>query len=256
MIPGQAVTEASQPRYAIYFAPPAASRLWRLAQAWLGRDCESDERLAQPAVDGWTAEQIAAATESPQLYGFHATLKAPFRLAPGVSLRDLHDKLAAFASLQQPFLAPPLKVSAIGPFIALTLSAPSSEMQALAAAAVQDFDSFRAAPAPHDLERRLGKGLTPRQQELLHLWGYPYVLEEFRFHMTLTGPLAETARRERLQVQLATLFGPALTEPVPVREISLYSQASAERPFLLAERFRFGGAPASDGHSGQEQTTA
>ena len=251
------MTDTPQPRYAVYYAPPAAGSLWRLAQTWLGRDCESGERLAQPALEGWTAEEIAGATESPRRYGFHATLKAPFQLAAGASLRDLHDRLAAFASRQRAFLAPPLKVSAIGPFIALTLSAPSPEMQALAAAAVQDLDRFRAPPAPESLQHRLGKGLTPRQQELLHLWGYPYVLEEFRFHMTLTDPLAETARRERLQIQLATLFGPALTEPVPVREISLYSQASAERPFLLAERFRFGGAPAaSDGHSGQEQTTA
>lgn len=249
------MTDTPQPRYAVYYAPPAAGSLWRLAQTWLGRDCESGERLAQPALEGWTAEEIAAATESPRRYGFHATLKAPFQLAAGASLRDLHDRLAAFASRQRAFLAPPLKVSAIGPFIALTLSAPSPEMQALAAAAVQDLDGFRAPPGPEDLLRRLGKGLTPRQEELLQRWGYPYVLEAFRFHMTLTGPLAEAERRERLQTQLAALFRPELTEPVPVREICLYSQAGMEQPFLLADRFRLGAAQETAG-SGAEQGQA
>ncbi|MGF1628102.1 MAG: DUF1045 domain-containing protein [Kiloniellaceae bacterium] len=246
-----------QPRYAVYYAPPATGALWRLAQTWLGRDCESGERLAQPKLDGWTAEEVAAATESPRHYGFHATLKAPFRLAPGISLRDLHNRLAAFASRQQALQAPPLKVSAIGPFIALTFSASAHEMQALAAAAVTELDDLRAPPAPADLQRRLGKGLTPRQEELLHRWGYPYVLEEFRFHMTLTGPLAEAKRRERLQTQLAALFRPVLTEPVPVSEICLYSQADSDQPFLLAERFRFGGAPArAGGDTAQGQTIA
>ena len=32
-------------------------------------------------------------------------------------------------------------------------------------------------------------GLTDRQEALLTQWGYPYVMEEFRFHITLTGAL-------------------------------------------------------------------
>ncbi|MGD1879451.1 MAG: DUF1045 domain-containing protein [Kiloniellaceae bacterium] len=245
------------PRYALYYAPPADSALWRLAQDWLGRDCESGELRTQPVLDGWAATDIAAVTESPRHYGFHATLKAPFHLAPGCGLRDLHDKVTAFASRQIPFPAPPLKVSAIGPFIALTLSTPSPDMQALAAAAVSELDGLRAPPSPADIQRRLGKGLTPRQEALLHDWGYPYVMEEFRFHMTLTGPIGETERRERLQTQLAALFRPALGEPVPVREICLYSQGTTDQPFLLVDRFRLGAAPAEGrAETVQGQTTS
>ncbi|WP_193369132.1 DUF1045 domain-containing protein [Pelagibius marinus] len=236
-------TSSPQPRYAVYYAPPRSAALWQLAQSWLGRDCESGEILERPALDGVSAEDAEAATGSPRHYGFHGTLKAPFRLAPGVSLRRLHDSLGAFAAARQPFQAPPLKVSAIGPFLALTFSTPSPEMESLAAAAVQELDPLRAPLSDAELQRRLAGGLSPRQEELLRAWGYPYVLEEFRFHMTLTGPIAEESRREVLRSKLTALFRPVLAEPVPVGEISLYSQNSAEKPFTLVDRFRFGAGP-------------
>lgn len=232
------MNEASLPRYAVYFAPPAASGLWALAQRWLGRDCERDDLLEPPPVEGWSRAEIAAVTESPRHYGFHATLKPPFRLAPGVTLRDLHDRLTGFAAVRPGFQAPPLQVAAIGPFLALTLSRPSAEMQALADAAVTELEDLRAPLSEGELQRRLGKGLSPRQEDYVHRWGYPYVFEEFRFHMTLTGPIAETERRARLQGRLAALFRPELGSPVPVGEICLYSQENPDRPFLLAERFR------------------
>ena len=235
-------TNSPQPRYAVYYAPPRSSGLWQLAQSWLGRDCESGDILERPALDGLSAEEAEAATRSPRHYGFHATLKAPFRLAPGASLRRLHDSLTGFAAGRQAFVAPPLKVSAIGSFLALTLSTPSPEMESLAAAAVQDLDDLRALPTEGDLQRRLAGGLSPRQEELLRAWGYPYVLDEFRFHMTLTGPIADQGRREILQTKLAALFRPLLADPVPVGEICLYSQDSAEMPFTLVDRFRFGAA--------------
>jgi putative phosphonate metabolism protein len=245
------LNETSQPRYAVYFAPPAKSGLWALAQRWLGRDCERDDLLEPPPLDGWTREEIAAVTESPRRYGFHATLKAPFRLAPDLSIRDLNDKLAGFAAGREAFVAPPLKVSAIGPFLALTLSQPARGMQALADAAVRELDSLRAPPSGPELERRLGKGLTPRQEDFVHRWGYPYVFEEFRFHMTLTGPIREAERRERLQSQLAALFRPELGSPVPVGEICLYNQENSERPFLLVDRFRLAAEAATGAGQGQ-----
>lgn len=236
------MTDAPQPRYAVYYAPPADSGLWRLAQAWLGRDCETGQLLPQPALDGWSAAEITAATESPRYYGFHATLKAPLRLRAEISAADLRAAITAFAARQRPFRAPPLKVSTIGSFIALTFSAPALEMQALADAAVRELDCLRAPLTADEIERRLEGGLTSRQEDLLRSWGYPYVFEEFRFHMTLTGSNADAGRRERLQTQLASLFRPVLAEPVPVTEICLYSQAHKDRPFQLVERFPLGAA--------------
>lgn len=224
-------------RHALYFAPPADSALWRLAQRWLGRDCETGETLEQPALDGWSRDEIAAATESPRHYGFHATLKAPFRLAPDSTPTALREAVIALAARLPAFQAPALQVSVIGSFIALTLSVPCPQMQALADATVRELDPLRAPLTEAETARRLKSGLTAGQEALLRRWGYPYVFDEFRFHMTLTGSLADVQRRERLQRALATLFRPVLAEPVPVCEICLYSQPDRDRPFRLAERF-------------------
>lgn len=246
------MSDTSQARYAVYYAPPRDGELWRLAQSWLGRDCESGAALAPPTLEGWSAEDIATVTQSPRRYGFHATLKAPFRLAPGRGPDDLYAALGAFAARRRPFQAPALKVSAIGPFLALTLSTRSPEMEDLAAAAVKDLDPLRAPLSTQERERRLGSDLSDRQQELLHAWGYPYVLDEFRFHMTLTGPIADAERRDSLQTKLAALFRPLLKEPVPVREICLYSQEAPETPFSLVDRFGFGRGAASAAKGGTD----
>ena len=175
-------------------------------------------------------------------------MKAPFELAAGKTLADLQEAVQRLGAAQPAFTAPPLKVSAIGPFLALTLSAPCPALQALAAAAVTELDDLRAPLSEADLARRLQSDLSERQRELLQAWGYPYVLEEFRFHMTLTGPIGEHARRDDLRDRLAERFRPLLAQPVPVSEICLYSQDRRESPFLLRRRFRLAGkaAPESD----------
>src|SRR3546814_4717748 len=189
------------------------------------------------------------------IYGFHATLKAQFRLAPGISARSLHDRLATFAAGRASFRAPPLKVSAIGTFIALTFSEPAPEMRALADAAVQRLDALRAPLTPREIERRLQSRLSPRQEAPLGRWGYPYVFDEFRFHMTLTGSLAAAEPRERLQTQLTALFRPLLAEPVPVREVCLYSQTDSSKAFVLVERFPLG-PEAAEGKAAEGQASA
>src|SRR3546814_16783422 len=68
-----------------------------------------------------------------------------------ISARSLHDRLATFAAGRASFRAPPLKVSAIGTFIALTFSEPAPEMRALADAAVQRLDALRAPLTPREI---------------------------------------------------------------------------------------------------------
>src|SRR5215469_16427786 len=158
-------------RFAIYYAPGEDDPLSHAASAW------------------WSCEKWRNATESPRGYGFHATLKPPFRLAAGADEPQLTREFERFAATRRPFVAPRLQLASLGNFLALVLSEPSREFGELADAAVQEFDRFRAAAPPPELERRRTAKLNPRQLEFLERWGYPYVFEEWRFHMTLTGPL-------------------------------------------------------------------
>src|SRR3546814_13524543 len=120
--------------------------------------------------------------------------------------------------------------------MALTFSEPAPEMRALADAAVQRLDALRAPLTPREIERRLQSRLSPRQEALLGRWGYPYVFDEFRFNMTLTGSLAAAEPRERLPTQRTAPFPPLLTEPAPESEVSLSSPAHRSKRFVLVAR--------------------
>ena len=205
-------------RYAIYFAPDLPG-LGRAAAAWLGRDAETGRAVAQPPVAG-----IAAATEAPRRYGFHATVKAPFRLAPGYQPDDLAETLSRAARDLPPLLLDGLAVETLGGrFVALRPQGDEAALGALCAGIVSGFDRFRAPALPQDIARRRPAGLTDRQRALLDLWGYPYVMDEFRFHMTLTGDLPgdEVAR---LRAAAADWFAPHLPRPFAVNRLCLFGE--------------------------------
>lgn len=227
-------------RYAIYFAPPADSDLARFGDRWLGRSVDSGAALERPVLDGFEAARVRELTEAPRHYGFHGTLKPPFRLADGCGAGDLRRALAGFAAQQRGFEIDDLMLEGIGGFIALAPDEPSPALSSLAERCVTEFDPYRAPPDAEELARRHAVGLTPRQGELLARWGYPYVLDEFRFHLTLTGPIADAAERARVARLLGPLVAPLLQQPVPVREICLFHQPDRATPFRLIQRFPFG----------------
>ncbi len=226
-------------RYALYFAPLRGSLLARFGDAWLGRDVESGSTLTPPAARGFDPARHAALTEAPRHYGFHGTLKPPFHLADGSDAAELRAALAAFAARQAAFTIPQLALRQIGDFLALVPAQEVPALAALAEACVSEFDSFRAPPSAAELAKRQAAGLTARQSALLARWGYPYVMEEFRFHLTLTGPVPEAPERTRLAAALAPLVAPVLAEAVPVREICLFHQPDRAAAFRLTDRFAF-----------------
>lgn len=225
-------------RFAIYFAPPEDSPLTRLAAAWLGRDAFGDSPLPDPPRNGFSREIWRAATSDPRTYGFHATLKPPFRLLPDTRQDQLIEALEAFAAQRKSFTAPPLKMSSLSSFMALTLSAPSPDFEALAADCVREFDALRAPPFEEELSRRKRARLSARQLEYLHEWGYPYVMEEWRFHMTLTSSL-ETPLFENIGEHLDDLFSAHCGGPLPVDSICLFEQDGEGVPFCAVRRFFF-----------------
>ena len=227
-------------RAAVYLAPREDSRLWTTAAVWLGRDTAAGVSRQRPRLDWISDEEAAAITAEPRRYGFHGTLKAPFALASGKTLAALDSTLSAFAKTRKSFRVP-LKVDVLEGFIALRPQDEAAALAALADACVETFDPFRAPSPPEDLARRRKAALTPRQDELLIRWGYPYVFETFRFHMTLTGRL-DTARRNAVRTGLEALFDPALSEPIAFDSICLFCQPSRDAPFRLIRRHVFGDA--------------
>ena len=229
-----------RPRYAIYYAPAQRSKLWELASQWLGRDAYTGENLARMLVPAISDVDIDRLTSSPRHYGFHATLKAPFELAPDATAASLVEFARAFAARQRPFdvaLAP----ASLGWFLALRLVQSSPEMTDLHTACVREFDPFRAPLTEGDINRRKKANLTETQEARLLEWGYPYIFDEFRFHMTLTGGIQDEALRERILGVLQQIF-PETRERVD--GVALYQQPDRESAFTIVERFEFG-APTS-----------
>jgi putative phosphonate metabolism protein len=214
---------ANFPRYAIYYASPQDSDLDRFGAEHLGYDAWSGADLPFPEAVVRAVRDWRALTEEPRKYGFHATLKAPMALADGKAEPELLAACAAFAGMPRPVPVIKPVVQSISGFIAVIPGEPSSGLQQFAADCVSAFDGFRAPLTPEDRARRNPAKLTPRQCEYLDRWGYPYVMEEFRFHMTLTGRL-DTTRREPILAMLQDRFAGLGIERIAIDRLVLFRQ--------------------------------
>ena len=217
-------------RVAVYYAPLPDDALWTDANAWLGRDPESEATVRQPEIDG-----IAEVTAEPRLYGFHATLKPPMRLKPGCTWHDVVAATRALADRIAPFDLPPLSVQDVFGFLALRETIPSAPLQALADACVAELDPYRAPPSEAELARRRRANLTLRQDEMLTRWGYPYVFDTWFFHLTLTRRLHPDEKRVFMPAAEAWLAR-AIATPRRVHDVCLFVQSLPSAPFVIRER--------------------
>jgi putative phosphonate metabolism protein len=224
------------PRYAIYFTPPPSSAWWRFGARWLGRDPATGERVEQPVVAGVPREAFHALTEAPRPYGFHATLKAPFALREGASRKVLLNALARFGQERRPIPLPPLEVRRLDDFLVLVPERREARLNELAADCEREFEAFRAPLAPAELDRRRRRGLSPRQDRYLEEWGYPYVLAEYRFHLTLTGSLEE-APPHHMAALVAAARNALPRAPLRLDAVALFEQPEPTAPFRLVRRF-------------------
>ncbi len=217
-------------RYAVYWAPEQGSGLWEAGSAWLGWDAAAARPVARPGGVLPDGHDAGAITADPRRYGFHATLKPPFRLAEGVAPGALDAALAALAARTAPAEGPPLAVDAGLGFVALRPSGPAPAVDALAAACVTGLDGLRAPLDAAELARRRAAGLSAAQEANLLRWGYPYVLDEFRFHLTLTGRLSDP---EPVRAALARHFAPHLGARLAIGRLCLFGDPGGGQPFRL-----------------------
>jgi putative phosphonate metabolism protein len=227
-------------RYAIYFAPAVGSPWWEFGSRWLGRDERTDstrERLPAASIDPDVLEQITAA---PRRYGFHATLKAPFRLHADATPAALMQRTRALAHALGPVELGPLAPRPLGYFAALQPLAAPAALADLAAACATQIDDLRAPLTPEEIGRRRAAQLDAREELLLQQFGYPYVLERFRFHFTLTGNVdVLTAQRvcDAVQPEVERLNELA---PLVVDRLCVFAELQPGRALLRLEDFALG----------------
>jgi putative phosphonate metabolism protein len=228
-------------RYAIYFVPDAQSDLYRCGSAIIGYDCYTGRAVDFPAALKRDAPDWRDLTSEPRRYGFHATLKAPFRLREPNTETQLIHAVENFARHRAGVRIVKPVVRPLDGFIAIVPAEPVAALDALATACTTSFDCYRAPISPQERERRMMASLSERQIENLDRWGYPYVLSDFRFHMTLTGNV-ETARREAVLALLDNCVRRmGGDQPILVDRLALVKQDSTHASFKVVSQAALGG---------------
>ncbi len=222
-------------RYAIFYTP-APGPFSDFGTAWLGWDPVQGRDVPQPLIAGLNVKEITA---TPRKYGFHGTMKPPFALAEGQSEEALKAAFAGFCDTAAPVGTGALELGRMGGFLALKPAKPSEPLIALAADIVRECDRFRAPATAAEIARRRAAGLSPDQEEMLKQWGYPYVMQQARFHMTLTGRLSR-AQGAKVMQGLRPMTTPLLGKVFKLDGVSLMGEDAAGM-FHLIERRVLGG---------------
>ncbi len=221
-------------RFAVYYAPPKGAFADHAAE-WLGWNPDTGTEPAQNP----TFADLRDLTQAPRKYGFHGTIKPPFRLAEGQGPDNLLAALRLLASRLNPVWLDGLHLERIGRWLALTPTGDLGPLSDLADEIVVGLDVFRAPLSEADRARRNPEKLTQRQRELLDRWGYPYVCEEFKFHLTLTDRVPDD-RIAAVEAMAQQHFAGVLPVPFIISDLCLFGEAEDGR-FILLHRVPLSG---------------
>jgi Protein of unknown function (DUF1045) len=221
-------------RYAVYYTPREGAFAFR-ANDWLGREPGNPRDLPQPVFAGISDPRDI--TVEPRRYGFHGTIRAPFRPAEGVGEAEISAAVANLAARLAPVVCTGLRVEVLDGFVALTPMGCEAALLDFGAVVVEATNALRAVLTGAEIARRRPDRLSPRQRELLHRWGYPHVMEEFRFHLTLTDRLENP---EPVRAALEAYFAPVLPRPFVIEDLCLVGEDALGR-FQLIHRYALTG---------------
>ena len=230
------------PRYAVYFSPEPGTPLDAFAQQWLGPDDNTTtrQRTFVPVVEGMAPDRVRALTDSTWRYRFHGTLKPPFELNPASSREALMAAAHIFAKGMAPIELPSFELATIGKFIALTPIKSSGALENLAGQCVRVFESFRVPPSAETMAHYMRNKLTVHQTQMLEHWGYPYVMEEFRLHISLTDRIDDATERAAVMKVLQHMTAAVVNKPIVLREITVFFQTERDQPMVILDRIPFG----------------
>jgi Protein of unknown function (DUF1045) len=228
-------------RYAIYFAPVLNSPWWHKGSAWLGRDASNGNAIEQPSLSDINATDFARFTQHPRRYGWHATLKAPFRLAPDFNYQDLRQTVEKLCADCPPFKLSPLGVKWMGDFLALQAPLATDQTHAIAQKCIVNTQKLAASLSEAEKAKRRRVGLNPSQENNLVRWGYPYVFEDFKFHLSLTGVMtgADKSQMRALKLAAETYFGNM--PDCQFSALSIFSETKEGDNFRLVEQIPLSG---------------
>ncbi len=226
-------------RHAAYFAPAEHSPLAQLGAQWLGRCAQSRRAMRQPEFPTISPETLRACTAAAARYGWHATMKEPFVLKPGVEMDAVPKAFSSLAQSKKALTLPPLTLRHMGDYLALVPDASFSALQELAFDCVRALHPLAAPLSDQQLVQRRLTPLTASQDAMLLQWGYPFVGDEFQWHMTLTGSLKGLSQGELQALQDAALqwFGPVLNQALELDAISWFVEPMAGGDLYEAQRF-------------------
>ena len=217
-------------RYAIYYIPDL--QLFQIGSDWLGWNSITGQETTLSA-------NHRRITDRPRKYGFHATVKPPFSLASNSTQGDLQDAFQTFCATVSPATGGTLKINRLGRFLAMTQDVQSNDVTELAASTVSHFDKFRAPLSDQEIAKRRQRRLTPQQDALMLRWGYPYVMQEFKFHMTLTGPL-QNDEIDTIKHDANKRFQEFLYQPLNLASLALLGEDRDSGRFHVIERLPLG----------------
>lgn len=221
-------------RYAVYYAPREGAFAFR-ANEWLGREPGNHRDLPQPVLAG--IGDPRGITGGPRRYGFHGTIRAPFRPAKGVDEETIRSTVSDLALRLAPVTCEGLRIETLHGFVALTPTGCEAALLDLGAAVVEGTNELRALLTEAEIVRRRLERLSPRQRELLDRWGYPHVMEEFHFHLTLTDRLDQP---DPVRAALEQYFAPVLPRPFVIEDLCLFGEDWSGR-FHLMHRYALTG---------------
>lgn len=233
---------ASLTRYAIFYTPQPGTPLATFGRSWFGR-ANDGATLQAFSETGLTLTSAPRTPSSvPRYSGLHAVFKSPFSLRDGMGPDALKARLISFARRRKAVETGPLTLAREGRFLVLRPEKPTPALDWLAAQCVAAFDGFadpRAERREGIKSERQPQQLNDHQRLLLSCFGDPHVLSEYRFSITLTGPL-EGPHLERVTQALWPMLEEICANGVSVDGLSLLGKPDGQAPLRLIGRYRLG----------------